>query len=81
MRSQLGGYLAVFMWRRRCDVDKRDHFDAILEDMGKHYDASAWRTLTEADELLATERLTKAKLKQGRQKVLGRYKVFITMNI
>ena len=63
----LGGYLAKFMWLRRCTTMKTDPFDQILADIAEFYNPEEWKTYADADvfKKCSTEKKQRAALRKG----------------
>ena len=63
----LGGYLAQFMWKRRCTIMKADPFEQILADIATYYNPNDWRNFSGSDMFnsCTTERKQRHVLRKG----------------
>ena len=63
----LGGYLAQFMWFRRCTNMGTDPFDQILSDIAEFYNPEEWKTYADVDvfKKCTTEKKQRAALRRG----------------
>jgi hypothetical protein len=68
-KSQLGGYLALFMWRRRCKALNVEPLEQIFIDLVAYFSPTAWRSLGEIGDVETTERKQRMQMKKDMRPV------------